>query len=151
MADVTMADRAGKALLAVTGGADHVGEVIVAFEAGALRHLMIASGDDDFVGKTAGGKCQGMVEPVDRLGQVLGDDAGRSMAVVADGDGAVGRLLPAAILLAHDVAIGTGRRIVGHVGSAPRVAERVDAEAEEQADRKANQQRGEVSLRAHNV
>ena len=57
------------------------------------------------------------------------------MAVVADGHAAMAAARPAVQLLGHDVAVGAGHRVVGHVGIAAGVDEREAAQPDAGADR----------------
>ena len=90
----------------------------------------------DGIREAAEGEVVGMKEAVGRLGRVLAGHAGRRMAVVADGHAAVAAARPPGELLRHDVAVGAGRRIVGHVGIAAGVDEREAAQADAGADRR---------------
>src|SRR5262249_26988471 len=64
-------------------------------------------------------------EAVLRLCQVLASKIVWDVAVVADGDGMVARLLPAVVMLAHDVAVDARLRVVAEVREALGVAEQV--------------------------
>src|SRR5262245_55927427 len=56
---------------------------------------------------------------------VLPKKASRGVTVIAHCKRAMGRLYPAGVLLAHDVTVCAGCRVVGHVRPTPRVRERV--------------------------
>ena len=55
-------------------------------------------------------------KPLRAFESVLADEVVRDVAVVAGGDGVVRTLLPAVVLLVHDVAVGAGARVVAQVG-----------------------------------
>jgi saccharopine dehydrogenase-like NADP-dependent oxidoreductase len=56
------------------------------------------------------------------------------MAVVADSDRPMARARPGAIVISHDVAVRAGFRVIGEVGVAPGIDERVAADADEKAE-----------------
>src|SRR5262249_23725397 len=62
-----------------------------------------------------------MTETVLTLDEVFRDEARRRVAVVADGDGAVRALEPAAVLLLHHMAVRARAWIVRQVGPAARI------------------------------
>lgn len=78
-------------------------------------------------------ECPRMIPPVDGLGQVFADEIRRRMALIANGDVVVSRLLPRVIDIVHDVAVHARSRIVRHVGEAAGVAEGEEPEAEHQS------------------
>ena len=63
----------------------------------------------------------------------------------------MGGPLPALELLAHDVAVGAGLRIVRHVGGPACVAEGVNADPQQEADRQTEQDGGDTALLLHRV
>src|SRR5688572_18128183 len=69
--------------------------VRVAVATGLFGDRAIARLDAERVGEPAGCEREGVPEAVRRLGEVLGDEPGRRVAVVARGDRAVARLHPA--------------------------------------------------------
>ncbi len=95
----------------------------VAMAAGGLGHPAVAFGDADVLGEAAGGEGKRMEEAVDAFGEVLGNQSGRGVTVVAHGDGAVATLDPAVELFVHDMAIRAGTRIVGEVRGTPGIEE----------------------------
>lgn len=90
-----------------------------------------------------------MVESVQRFGEVLGNEAGRSVAIVADGHGAVGGLDPALVLFVHHMAVGAGRGIIRHVRMSPGIAEGEQTDAHQQTKGDSNQPREELTLVSH--
>ena len=83
----------------------------------------------------AGGEKEGMPEAVRGLRRVFADQVFRRVTAVAARDRAVRRLEPAVELFTHDVAVRARRGVVGHVGPAVGVGERVGANADGHADR----------------
>ena len=65
---------------------------------------------------------------------VLGHQRVGHVAVIAHGDRAMAALDPAVVLLVHDVAVLARLRVVGHVGPAPRIRERVRAEPKRRSE-----------------
>ena len=106
----------------------------VALAAGVLGDLMIMRLDAQRVGEITGRERERVPESVRRLRRILRDEALRRVAVIADRDLAVTRLEPCGVMLLHDVAVGTGRRIIRQVRRALRVDEGVCADADCQAE-----------------
>src|SRR5688500_2236607 len=123
---------------------DRLDDRLMAVPAGRLGDGPVARGDLDGLRESAGRERERMPEAVERLRRVLGGEAGRRVAVVARGDLAMAGLGPAVVLLAHDVAVHARARIVGQVGGALRVHERVgaDADADAEDDREDEQSPG---------
>ena len=82
----------------------------------------------------AGREVVGMPEAVACFGCVLGYKSRRCVAIVANSDGSMTRLHPAAELLLHDMTIHTRFSVVSHVGITTRVDECVGADTDCQAD-----------------
>ena len=80
-----------------------------------------------------------MPKTVRRLRRVLADEICRRVAAIAGGDRAMGRLEPAVELLAHDMAVGAGRRIIGEVGPTLGIGESINANANGNTDNYSNQ------------
>lgn len=76
-----------------------------------------------------------MPEAVVGLRQILGDEAGGRMAVIADRHRAMSRLHPSTVVVLHDMAIGTGVWVIRQV----RVTLRVNKRIESEPDRQSNQ------------
>ena len=76
-------------------------------------------------------ECQ---KPLRGLRHVLGHERVGHVTVVAHGDRAMAALDPAVVLLVHDVAVATGLRVVGQVGPASRVRERVGAQSQRNSE-----------------
>ena len=75
-----------------------------------------------------------MVVAVLGLGEVLADESVRQMALDADGDGMVARLLPGVVLRLHDVAVHARLRIVADVRETLGVKESEAADTQQQAE-----------------
>jgi hypothetical protein len=82
----------------------------------------------------AGGEEKRMPEAVGRLSCILADEICRRVAVIAGCNRAVRRLEPTVELLAHDVAVGAGRRVIRQIRPAPGVGESICADADSDAD-----------------
>jgi hypothetical protein len=141
-----MASGAGEGVPAGPRGADHFSDIIVALEACLVGNPVIPRSDDDVIRKSAGGEGQGVIHAVEGFGEVLREESGRGVAVVTDRDCMMGRPSPAFELLAHDVAVGAGGRIVRHVGGSARVSEGVNANPKKEADRETEQDGGDAAL-----
>ena len=89
----------------------------------------------DGIREAAEGEVVGMEEAVRRLGRVLAGHARRRMTVVADGHAAMAAARPPGQLLGHDMTVGAGHRVVGHVGIAAGVDEGEAAQPDARADR----------------
>jgi hypothetical protein len=139
MSDAGVALDAGNGGPCVAGRVDSAGQIGVAFHAGSIGHAVVASRDSNFVGKPLCGESPGVEEAIQCFGGVLGEEAGGSMAVVADGPLAMARTEPAGMLIAHDVAVGAGIGIIGEVGTTLGITEGEQSYAEEDAARNAQQ------------
>src|SRR5262249_39662281 len=85
------------------------------------------------------GEPRRVVIPVERLGDVLGREPGRHVAVVAGGEGVVRALAPGVVPVAHDVAVDARRRVVAQVREALGVTEGGHADADHRAEKNAEQ------------
>ncbi len=72
--------------------------------------------DADRFGEILQGKCAGVVIPIGCFGKVLAEDVVWHMAIVTGRYGLVARLLPAIVLLAHDMTIDTGFGVIREIG-----------------------------------
>ena len=95
-----------------------------------LGYIVIARRDAQRIRKVARREIERMPEAIARFGHVLADHVVRRVAIVADRNRAVTRLCPRCIVLAHDVAIRAGRRIVRHVRGSARVHVRKGADTD---------------------
>lgn len=109
----------------------------MAFPARSLGNLAIVRLDPQRIWKFAGSKSKRMPESIRSIGCVLCHKAGRRVAIVANRDGAMARLDPAAVMLAHHVTIRARRRIVGQIRATFSVNKRVSADARGEANRNA--------------
>lgn len=95
-------------------------------QAGRLSHAAVPRADPQGVGMPTGGEVQGVNEPVFSLQRVFPNEAVvRRVAIIADGHRAMTGLLPGGEVLAHHVAVGARRGIIGEVRSASCHDERV--------------------------
>ena len=81
-------------------------------------------------------KALAMPQPVLDLRQILADQIVRHVAVVAHRESVMARLLPTVVLLAHDVTVDAGGRIVGQIRPAAGLDEGEAADANEHADQR---------------
>ena len=114
-------------------------DVQMAFHAGRFRNTCIAPRYLNPVGKATRGEVQRVVEAVQGLGEVLGDEPGRCVAIVADGHVAMAALQPSFILLVHHMAVAAGCGIVRQIRTASGIAESEQRQAEGQTQRHAKQ------------
>jgi hypothetical protein len=113
---------------------DRFGEFVMAFAAGALRHVLVAWRDAQRIRIATCREVERMPEAVLGLGQVLRNDSGRRVTVIADRDRCVAGPRPGGEVIAHDVSVRARAGIIGEIGIAASVHEGVGAHAEEQAD-----------------
>ena len=134
----------------VGGRAHRLDDGLVAAAAVRLGDRPAGRQRADWLGERAGGEVERMPEAVAGLRRILGHERVGHVTVVAHGDRAMAALDPAVVLLVHDVAVRAGPRVVGHVGPASRVGERVGAEAERGSEhRHDNHNRRVGSRRLH--
>ncbi len=135
VADIAVAMHAVEHLAGVAGvRVDAIDHLLVAADAVGLEHRGVFGTNHDGLMKVLESETLGMPGAVFGFAQVFGDERVRRVAIVARGDGVVGRLQPAVVLVAHDVAIYARLRVVGKIGEPFRVMERVTPEPREYAD-----------------
>lgn len=119
---------------------DRFHDLLMTLATRLFSYIAATLSDVDVVRVPTSGEVVGMPEAVLRLGCIFRDETGRRMAVVADGNGAMARLQPAAVLVLHDMTVDTCISIVGHVGISTRIDKRVRADPHDQAERYAQDQ-----------
>ncbi len=92
-----------------------------------LGHLSVPLGYSYRLMKTAQREIIGMPEPIRSLGVIFADEILGRVAIVTGRRGVMTGLLPAVILLVHDVTIGARRRVVAHVRIPLSVPKRIHA------------------------
>ena len=136
VADVAMAVDTRQSL-AVRGGSgreDVVDEAAMAADAVVFDHGQAVGAYLDGLVEVLEREALGVAIAVDGFGPELGKQGLGHVAVVADGDGVVGRALPAVIDVTHDVAVDAGLRFVRQVARAFGVVEGLGAESREATD-----------------
>jgi hypothetical protein len=115
MADGNVAARAHDALGVVVSAiaVDGCSNAFVTVAACSFDDLVIEFRDLNRVWVVAAGEIEGMPETVIRFDRVLPDDVVRGVTVVASRCVVMAGLDPTVVLLAHDVTIHAGLRIVG--------------------------------------
>src|SRR6056297_3534968 len=116
---------------AVLGRQHGVHQLPVTFQAGLLGHPPVARLDPDGLVEVARRERKGVEEPVIRLRQPLADEVVAQVAITAGCNVPVAGGDPGVEVALHDVAIGTGLRVVGQVGETVAVPDRESAEAAE--------------------
>lgn len=89
----------------------------VAIETIFHGHTPIQLGDLDGFVEIASGESHTVIPAVDSFDNVLGGKGVGGVAIVAGGDIFVAPMSPRIILVVHDVAVDTGKRVVGEVGA----------------------------------
>lgn len=112
-----MAAGAGKSLTRRGHGFDVMHDVVMTFAAGVFRDPPAAFLDLDRIVKFAGGEGERVKETVLGLGEILGNEPGRGVAIVAGCDRVMAGIVPAIEMILHNVAIGAGIGIVPEVRS----------------------------------
>ena len=135
MADVGVAADAGHGAVVGQAGIDFVDDVLMTFAAGIFGHAPAALLHLDRIVKVARGEGERMKEAVFGFGEILRNESGRRVAVVAGRDRAMARLHLGVEVIPHDVAVGAGVGIVAEIRVALRVNESEAAEPERGADR----------------
>ena len=122
-------------------GTDGSGVSVDAFDqrsmtgpAGLFCYGQVLGPDPDGLMELSRRELERVPEAVFRLGVVLAQKITRSVTVVARRDAVVRRLDPAFVLFVHDVAVDAGCGIVCEVGVTLRIPERVDSQADGNAD-----------------
>ena len=125
-----VAAHAGNSLTALRRmrAVDRLRDFGVTLQASLFGDRQIAFADLNGFVKAARGEVKRMPKSVGGFGGVFPHQARRRVAIVAGGDRAMRRLQPAVVLLVHNVAIGARSRIVGQIGVALGVHERVGAD-----------------------
>src|SRR5262245_40784160 len=82
-----------------------VDQIMVTMTTAIPKHAAVARPDHQRVAIVLQSEPLGVPEPVLGLGIVFVREVVRRVAVVADGDGMVAGLLPAVVVVAHDVAV----------------------------------------------
>src|SRR5262245_7698918 len=103
--------------------------------AGLFGDLAASVGDLDRLFEPPGSEVVGVPETVASLCGILAEEAGGRMAVVADCNRPVGGFDPPIKLIAHDVTVCAGGRVVGHVRPALCIGEGEDSYADCYAER----------------
>src|SRR4051794_32211209 len=88
-----------------------VDQVVTTVDAVSLQDLLAHRPQADRLRKVLKGEALGVPEAVFGLDQILGHEGVRHVAVVAGGHGMMAGVLPAVVLVAHDVAIDACPRI----------------------------------------
>ena len=101
----------------------------VAIQAVGLENGRVYRLDANRLLKVLQCECHGMVVTIAPFCPPFGEEIMRQVAVVAGGEGMVAGLLPAVILVAHDMTIRTGLGIARQVGSAMSVEKRILSKA----------------------
>lgn len=116
-------------------GVDAVDDLLMTAHTVLLKHGGIAGLHHDRLVKILQGEALRMMVAVFRLRHVLPDEIVRGMTIVARRYGMMRTLLPACILLTHDVAVHARLGVVGEIGEPLAVIEGVPAHASEESDR----------------
>lgn len=124
-----MAAYAGQCIFSRMIGVNGLYDILMAIPAGGFGYGSVTGRNLDRFGKTAGRKRPGMIEAVDCFGLVFADKRMWGVAVVADRGAVVARFRPGFVLLVHDMAIGAGGWIVGHIRHPFRVQKRIRSNA----------------------
>lgn len=82
----------------------------------------------------------GVPKAILRLDEILQHEFMRNMAIIAGRDGMMAGLLPAVVLVAHDVTIDTRLRIAAEIGKAFGILHRVGTSAEHNSEERAQDQ-----------
>src|SRR5262245_57004278 len=106
---------------------------------GLLGDLPAVRFDLNIVLVATGGEEERMPEPVGCLRRIFADEVCRRVAAITGRNRAVRRLEPAIELLAHDMTVGAGRRIISKVRPAFGVSKGVEADADSNTKKDANQ------------
>ena len=133
--DFVMAVNAVQHPLPFLSGEQRVNEVLMTMHARVLRHAPVARLDLNRLVKVLQRECQRMKEAVVPLHDPFADRVMREMAIVADGDMLVTRVLPRVVMSLHDMAVRTGGGIVAEIGRPLAVAKGEGADADENPKR----------------
>src|SRR5262245_27667979 len=134
---VADSDVAADAVIGVVGeGAmrEQVGDQgTVTLDAVEFEDASVARSDPDWLVEVFQRERLGVPEAVLRLGHVFADKVVRQVTVHAGGVGMVAGLLPAVVLLVHDMAIGTRARVAAEIRPPAGEPEREKAEPQHHA------------------
>lgn len=108
---------------------DRADELRMALPARRLGDSAIHPSDHDWLVEFAGGERERMVRAILRLREILWDQRGGRVAVVARRHGIMRRLQPRIVVRLHNVAVGTRGGVIRQVRSALCVDEGVTANA----------------------
>lgn len=117
---------------------DAAHQIMMTVDTVVLQNRGVARSDSNWLVKVLKGETLGMPEAVLRLGEVLAHQVVGRVAIVARRHRVMAGVLPAGIVVAHDVAVHAGLRIVAEIGPSLREGEGVTTRANQDAD-----QRGE--------
>ena len=98
-------------------------DIGMACKASALSYALIPRFDPDGLVKILQRECQGMIESIVGLGKQCSQVIVRKMAVVADRNMTVARILPRVIVPLHHMTIGASCRIITQVTPSLTIAE----------------------------
>jgi hypothetical protein len=140
MTNIGVTTKAGNSVASSLNYFNVVNDVLVTSSARAFRNTPTAFLYLDRLVEFAGGKREGMKKAMIGLGEILWDQTGWRMTIIASCRGAMTGLYPAVKVILHNVTIGAGPGIVAEIGSALGINERVgaDAEGEPEGDRNDN-------------
>ena len=134
MTDIGVASNAGKLLAGTAHRVDVVHDILMTFAAGVLRHTLAAQLHTNGIVKTAGSEGERMKKTVIGFGEILSEQVGRRVAIIARRDRAMAGFDPAVEMILHDMAIGACRRIIAQVRRAFCIDESVSAETHRASD-----------------
>lgn len=135
MAHVAVAGHAQHHFLLRGGGKHLVNRFGVAGHTGGLGYPPVAGFDFDGVGIVTGGEGQGVEETVVGFGDPFAHRMMRQVAIVADGDVMVARVLPGIVILLHYMAVHAGRGIVAQVAGSLAITKSEQTQTSGQSER----------------
>ena len=104
-------------------------DIVMTFTACAFGDTAATILDLNRFVKVASGKSERMKKSVFRLGEVLWNEAGRRVTIIAGGNGTMTRLCPAIEMVLHNMTIDASLRIVAEIRSTFGIDESVAANA----------------------
>src|SRR5690242_14610103 len=114
----------------------------------ALGHAVVVTLNANVVGIASAGEGERVEESVRRLDGVLAYEVMGCVTVIALGDRVMTTGDPPRVVVLHDVAVGAGFRIIGEIGIALRIYERIKAKTDRQPNDNAENNRAGVA-RSH--
>lgn len=132
------ANSIGVAVVAGINGLNHVG---VAAATGVFCYVAASVADFYVVRKISSSEVEGMEESVAGFNGVFAREVVRSVAVVAGGGVLMASFDPAIVLRIHNVAVRASLRIIGEIGIALGVDERITAKPNHRSNENREQQR----------